>query len=266
MGGDFDKSVSILQGDGTHRTWSLIITVFGDLAQEEGASISGALLTRLMDLVGVKPEAARVALHRLRRDGWIESQRLGRASMHRLAEYGRAQSAAATPRIYAAAPSDPQEWHLLIAGGGEGSGRVALDLAGGITLGPNAALIAGPPPEVSEGMLIVEAARMQLPDWLRAQQVPEDLLHAAARLQLTLQDVAPILSANPDFTPLQRAALRALIVHSWRRVLLRHADLPLRFFPENWQGEACRALFLSCLKSLPRPDLAQLEADETTAP
>ncbi len=64
------------------RVWSIIVSLFGDLAQKPGDQISGTTLTQIITPMGIKPEAIRVALHRLRKDGWIESTRSGRASVH----------------------------------------------------------------------------------------------------------------------------------------------------------------------------------------
>ena len=97
-----------------HRLWSLIITIFGDLAQAPGSRISGAALGEITELIGVKPEAMRVALHRLRKDGWLESEREGRASFHHLTQYGRTQCAEASPRIYGPGPSSSIAVHLLL--------------------------------------------------------------------------------------------------------------------------------------------------------
>ena len=83
----------------TPRVWSLLVTVFGELAQDADAQISGSLLRSLSEHIGIKPEAMRVALHRLRKDGWIDSERTGRTSNYFLTLWGRAQSIAASPRI-----------------------------------------------------------------------------------------------------------------------------------------------------------------------
>ena len=70
----FEAVVSDLRGDIPPRVWSLLVTVFGDLAQD-GSALPGTVLGEIMSRVGIKPEAMRVALHRLRKDGWIESER-----------------------------------------------------------------------------------------------------------------------------------------------------------------------------------------------
>jgi phenylacetic acid degradation operon negative regulatory protein len=82
------------------RVWSLLVTVFGDLAQNDGDVIEGPVLSVLMSDIGIKAEATRVALHRLRNDGWINSVKSGRNSLHSLTASGRQESSAASPRIY----------------------------------------------------------------------------------------------------------------------------------------------------------------------
>ena len=43
----------------TLKTWSLIVTLFGDLEEKE---LSGAQIRTLLGHIGIKPEAIRVAL------------------------------------------------------------------------------------------------------------------------------------------------------------------------------------------------------------
>ena len=76
----FETSINLLSDPQNQRVWSVIISLFGDMAQRPNEKISGAALTRIITPMGIKPEAIRVALHRLRKDGWIESVRAGRAS------------------------------------------------------------------------------------------------------------------------------------------------------------------------------------------
>ena len=60
---DFITLTAPLRAVGGGRVWSLMISLFGDLAQEDGTAISGPVLSAMMSLLLVKPEAARVALH-----------------------------------------------------------------------------------------------------------------------------------------------------------------------------------------------------------
>lgn len=263
----FRNCVSALTRDGQHRVWSLIVTIFGDLAQNPEERISGAVLSRILGEVGVRPEAMRVALHRLRKDGWIESERAGRASLYHLSAHGRAQSAAASPRIYAREATAPDTWHLLLADSGStGMRELEHRLVGGdyLQLAGNAILGKGPAPRACEGLFVIEGHTASVPEWLRTRICPDALCTAWHQLEKALKQVCEQLEGAPAFPPVQVATLRVLLVHSWRRVLLRHPDLPEEFFPEGWPGSACRNMVSGLLDRLERPALEALERESMT--
>ncbi|MFY0634751.1 MAG: PaaX family transcriptional regulator [Vannielia sp.] len=227
---------------GAHRVWSLIVTVFGDLARAEGEEIDGAALGRIMAAVAVKPEAMRVALHRLRKEGWLESRKAGRGAVHALSAQGRASSQAAAPRIYAARAEGPEAWFLAL---GEGALEAG---AGEVQLAPTLLLSPAPAPALAAGRIEV------LPDWLRARLCSDDLFEEATALERALASVR----VPAGLAPVEVAALRALVVHSWRRVVLRAPQVPPRFMPEGWAGERCRSLVVSLLAALPRPEVGEI--------
>jgi len=259
----FEACARTLTDPQNQRVWSIIVSLFGDLAQKPGDRLSGSALSRIIMPIGIKPEAIRVALHRLRKDGWIDSARTGRASAHYLTEFGRARSAEVTPRIYTRVPDTPADWHLLIAE--DGSGQSALDemllTADYFSLARNAALGAGPAPEASEELMSFDVRARAVPDWVRARACPEDLAESCHSLLDALERAAALLPAEGGITPLQTATLRMLIVHRWRRVVLRMPDLPTAFFPPDWPGPDCRAAVFHMLDRLPRPALSDLDAD-----
>ena len=73
----------------TIKTWSLIVTLFGDLDGEPQVVLSGKDIGAILGHIGIKPEATRVALHRLKRDGWIDTQRAGREVFYSLSDRGK---------------------------------------------------------------------------------------------------------------------------------------------------------------------------------
>ncbi|MGD9863769.1 MAG: PaaX family transcriptional regulator C-terminal domain-containing protein [Pseudodonghicola sp.] len=260
----FDACAQILTDPQNQRVWSIIVSLFGDLAQCSGDRLSGGALSRIIMPTGIKPEAIRVALHRLRKDGWIDSARSGRASEHFLTEFGRARSAEVSPRIYTRMPETPTDWHLLIAE--DGSGQSALDemlLAEEyFSIARNVALGAGPAPENCEDLLTFDARARVVPGWVKTRACPPELAEACHGLLDALDRATALMPAEPAaITPLQTATLRMLIVHRWRRVVLRQPDLPAAFFPPDWPGPACRAAVFRLLDRLPRPALSTLEAD-----
>lgn len=259
----YSNAAAVLTRGESHRVWSLIVTIFGDLARREGEGISGAALSQLVGLMGVKPEAMRVALHRLRKDGWIDSRREGRGSLHALTAFGRQQSAEASPRIYDRHRAFPELWHLLIAGNAEQTGRGRLEsvlLTGDyLPVGAQVLVGPGPLPEGLGGLFGVETGRFRVPGWLRGQVCPPELLTQYRDLESALIRVAEILGKGAPLAGMETAALRLLAVHSWRRLLFRHPDLPEAFFPEDWPGPRCRVLFCDLMDRLQPPSLAVLE-------
>mgnify|MGYP000149917025 CR=1 FL=1 len=251
----FETTVNLLSDPQNQRVWSVIISLFGDLAQKPGDQISGGTLTQIITPMGIKPEAIRVALHRLRKDGWIESSRSGRASIHYLTEYGRNQCAAVTPRIYAREPASPQNWHVLIAA--DAHGQAALDemllLPGYIAVNRTTVLGTGPKPNKLHDLMALDATNISLPHWLKTQLFPTELSRSCSAL---LSSVNRIPDPMPKLTPEQTASLRTLIVHRWRRIVLRHPDLPSSFHPTEWPGDSCRNKVFALLDRLPRPKLA----------
>jgi len=246
----FQDLATCLTSEQPPRVWSLLVTVFGELAQQEGARISGTLLGQLTTLMGVKPEAMRVALHRLRKDGWIESERDGRKSSYHLTQWGRAQSAKATPRIYGLA--DVNAPAVLAICNGTLAGSTAPQ--GEVWITSN--IVITTDPARYEDAFCTQLRPDDLPDWMRGKTVSHATQEQASSLLGQLNAMTP----NADrLSNLEIAALRILIVHGWRRIVLRTPPLPDFVFPRQWAGPACRARVATLLTQLPAQTLAGLE-------
>ncbi|MEL6236790.1 MAG: PaaX family transcriptional regulator C-terminal domain-containing protein, partial [Pseudomonadota bacterium] len=240
-----DRQIDALLALGDLRVWSVVITVFGDSIQPRGGIVAATTLAQILGRMRVRPEALRVALHRLVRDGWLDRWQEGRRSFYRLSDSGVARFAPATRRIYADGPALTGPWRLLVAAPGApeaSAGAPSDDIAdGGVLLGPGLCLApsgAAPPPP---GWLAVDGTVAGVPGWARSAIAPAPLCAEYARLETALAGLAADLAEGPAPAPLDAIVLRSLVVHRWRRLLLRHADLPAAFFPDGWRGEACRA-------------------------
>lgn len=256
----FLSAIRLLCGDDAPRVWSLIVTIFGDLAQREGDTVSGPVLGALLSPVGVRPEAMRVALHRLRNEGWIETHKRGREAFHALSAMGLAQSAGASKKIYASEHPAGPNWHLLCfpqtlandeqvrANSLKKDNYVAV--AAGVYLANGSAL------EDVKDALVVQGSIGAVPDWLSNALAPQDMRAAFKELSDALQLVA--LETASDMSPLQIATLRALIVHRWRKLVLRLPNVPDVLFGSAFEGVQCREQVLSALELLPRPELSTL--------
>lgn len=254
-------AISALRNNEDFRVWSVLVSIFGDLAGNPGDQISGAALSRLTENMGIKPEATRVALHRLRKDGWIVSEKSGRTSKYQLSPVGYAESQRVRARIYAKHTSAPTQWHLLIDQPVPQSQRLGIDAAktseGYLVVSPGVYLgHATPCP--TESFLRFDGKPAHVPDWLRAAIAPPELTASYASLEASLRSVLTILASAPVMQPLDIATLRSLVVHNWRRILLRHIDLPAQFYTKTWRGNVCRGLVSDLLDQLPKPDILTL--------
>ncbi len=250
----FDELVRLITGNETPRVWSLLVTLFGDIVQPSDGQISGAALNRIIGLAGVKPEAIRVALYRLRKDRWIDSVKSGRESRYFLTDRGAAQTAEAAPRIYANGPLASTVW--LIATDPKQIDPLPLTEAHWVT--PGLALVSCLPDDRSMIFSTQIAQAERLPDWMRRSICEAPLIEQCKGLDDRLSEVNEMLDAA-QLSLVEMTTLRVLIVHAWRRVVLRMATLPDFVFPTDWRGADVRAKVAVLLKALPRQSIADLE-------
>jgi phenylacetic acid degradation operon negative regulatory protein len=250
----FDDLVRQFTDDQTPRVWSLLVSLFGELAQERDAQISGTLLGRLTTLMGIRPEAVRVALHRLRKDGWIQSERRGRNSVYALTGWGRAQSAEATPRIYGLAADPQAAWLVLL----DPAQPVGVQDTGSIWITPNL-LIGTEKPRCSHAFATQLAPEDPLPDWIKDKICTPDVAQLSHGFRLRLKSLQDALVYAGAMDCFETAALRILIVDGWRRILLKTPHLPAHVFPDAWAGLSCRNSVASLLLICPKPPLEDLE-------
>ena len=239
----------------TPRVWSLLVTVFGELAQDEGAQIKGSVLTKLTSLMGIKPEAMRVALHRLRKDGWIKSERNGRTSAYSLTDWGRAQSALATPRIYDLEPVPEQAW-LVIFDPNQPVRNTEID---GIWVASNIAMTATPPDDTT-GYVSSISTDQTIPHWMLNKICPPEFVRLTQGFHERLVDLQTALKTVDALDCFEVSAMRILIVDGWRRIALKTPLLPPHVFPDTWMGQSCRIRVAALLGAYSRQDLDVLEA------
>ncbi len=236
---------------GNPRVWSVVITVFGDSVMPRGGIVSASVLSAIFHRLSIRAEALRVALHRLARDGWIVRQRSGRNSHYALSDNGRARFLPASLRIYAGAPSLSGPWRIA-ALRKPPRPETAMFEAGFLQLSPTLFLGPHQAGQLPANAEAVEGDLRNLPDWARAVLVPEPLQRDYFRLHSTLSEQMDALETVASAEPLDAVALRTLLIHHWRRLLLRHADVSAEVLPLNWRGEDCRTLVLALHEALSR--------------
>lgn len=222
------------------RVWSFIVTIFGDLAREDNRYISSRALNQLTARIGVKPEATRVALHRLRKEDWLESAKFGRESHYRLTANGCRLSREAARRIYGAAAGT----------------RLILALHDPSKIAPEGL-------RISSGMSLVTskcdgamnfAVTEPLPTWMVDRFVERDVLRAIRILHAKVIN----FSAAAGLSELDHAVLRLSLVHEWRRIILRIPNVPDVLFQNAVPLGELREVVHRLLLSLSEVSLEQL--------
>ena len=195
----------------TIKTWSLIVTLFGDLGGESQVILSGKDIGGIMGHIGVKPEATRVALHRLKRDGWIETERVGREVFYYLSERGKAETAAVYVDVYSQSVKYPDGWQLIFTE--DNSDISYLRVARNLVLLPKTKLdtVAG---------VAMSLETNTPPVWFEQLIVSSKTLDLADRLFKLLERCNQIDKIQSDF---DASALRLLFLHHWRKLALRES-------------------------------------------
>lgn len=255
----FDDIVRELSSCGSSRTWSILVTIFGDLAQNSDDEISGPLLSSLTQMIGIKPQAMRVALHRLRRDGWIVTKKSGRTSRHRLSDYGLEQSAIASPRIYSREIKTPDIWHVIITDPDAQSDEKSLVISGYRKILSEVYIGSGTGPVNTEGALVISGNISKIPDWLQTSIAKANTCEEYSDFNQSLVYVKQVLNGGYKPTPMETAVIRTLIVHNWRRIVLRQPDMSVELLP-NSPSSGCRNSVWELLEQLTRPGIKAMEA------
>jgi phenylacetic acid degradation operon negative regulatory protein len=219
------------------RTGKLIITLYGDAIAPRGGSLWLGTLLEVFRAAGVGDGVVRTACSRLAADGWLARCRRGRNSFYALAGRGLAETDAAAPRIYGPL-SPPWDGVLTIAvldpGPLRDPVREALFAAGWGAVGP--LLMVGTAPVAAPGALVFTAAGdASTARELARRAWPLDEL--AERYHAFL---AIFPEGEPPLTGLEALIARMLLVHEYRRVVLRDPHLPSALLPPDWPGFAAR--------------------------
>ena len=213
------------------RVWSIVVTIFGDAIQPRGGRAAMSELQAITDRLGIEGGALRTAMSRLAKEGWVERDREGRNSFYALSAEGRRVFTPATERIYSGrftAPDGP--WVVAISQGNGSSDAPMLPLS------RNVHLIQPDQIEARRiaGDLILTGTPDQIPDWLQQNAFDERLTQDYQTLADHLSVLTPDeLSALP---PLDALAMRTVLIHFWRRLVLRHPAPPAGLMPLDWPG------------------------------
>jgi phenylacetic acid degradation operon negative regulatory protein len=230
------------------RTGSLIITFYGDAILPRGGSVWLGTLLKFLELLDTDGGVVRTAVSRLAADGWLEREKLGRKSFYRLAPGGRDRFEAAVEHVYNPHPSawDGRLELLLIDNGADrDAARAALIEAGfgnpmpGVWVAPAGVAV----PEAARNAIRLEVAA----DNAMGQRLiglSWSLPQIADSYRDFLKTFAPLrdwVAGAGRVDPADAMLARILLIHHYRRVILRDPLLPAALLPDGWPAAEARA-------------------------
>ncbi|HLI12502.1 MAG TPA: phenylacetic acid degradation operon negative regulatory protein PaaX [Alphaproteobacteria bacterium] len=262
-----DEIARELLSQTTPKAKSLIVTVFGDAIAPHGGTVWLGSLIALMAPFGVNERLVRTAVLRLSREDWLVSRQLGRRSYYSFTENGRRRFEDAHRRIYAAHRSPwTGEW-LLVSTAADtltpaererlrtelawlGFGALASGLFAHPSVDPEALR------HVLQDLALVDrvVAMRARRDAITSEAALRNLVRRAWDLEALSRDYGDFLDrfrpawhaleATPAETldPAACFLIRVLLIHEYRRVLLRDPQLPEELLPGDWAGRAARLL------------------------
>ena len=243
---------------GSPATRSLLLTVLGEYVLPRSGEVWQETLVAALCSLGYSEQAARQALSRSTRDGWLQTERRGRRSRLSLTDSSRELLATGAARIYSF--GRPWEWdgrwlivilrvpehrravrHQLrsrLAWAGLGS------LGGGVWLTPHvereteltAAIREEPDAEARS--FVAELGAMGDPQELIADAW--DLGSVREQYQAFIDDFVRLRPSTPEACFRQQT----LLVHAWRRFPFLDPDLPGGVLPPDWPRDRAHALFV----------------------
>lgn len=249
------------------RAWSLIVTIYGDAVAPRGGELWLGTLTDLLGAIGIDDRLVRTAMSRLASEGWLERTKIGRKSFYRLSDGGRRAFADATRRIYFAAPQAWKgNWRLAVLTASGEIRTAQRELLKGQGFGQLAPTVFLAPATASGDLFSGNTADYSGIVWLDASGSAADaavlageafqLSEVAAGYRRFLQAFSPlagVLDAGEALSPLECLVGRILLVHEYRRLVLRDPLLPDPLLPADWPGHAARALAARIYRRLVEP-------------
>ncbi len=274
------------------RANSTLISIFGDAISPRGGEIWLGSLIALAAPLGISERLVRTGVYRLSNEGWLQSKTRGRRAYYSLTKAGAEKFHEAQRRIYASETVNwdgkwrlvqllnaiPQptrtalrrelEWH--------GFGRISPTLFAHPTESMDAILRLLQRHGLAESALVFRAG---LANFV-TDKIVVDVVRAAWDLDALNKgyerfielfspfDEAPKYSS--DLNRGQAFTLRILLIHDFRRILLKDPVLPDSLLPSDWLGGKARDLCASIyLRIAPIADsylVSRLETESGVIP
>jgi phenylacetic acid degradation operon negative regulatory protein len=233
-----------LNGRGGLKVWSLIVTLMGDRLRLNAGAIQNRDLTAILGLLGITPQAIRVAVHRLRRDAWIITEKSGRMSCYSLTQDAATKTITVADLVYETPADAPNQLQLVVVDprGEQISQEAPTQNDSIFWIGQNTGLRMCA--NSDDAQLLATVERAALPRW-----IVEKADHAAKIDDLIwLSGFLTSLAQHDPQLDVDVHAARLLALHAWRRFILRSNLLAILAGSHVNLFQECRAQFQTLMR------------------
>ncbi len=253
----------------TLRANSMMMTLYGDVFAPRRQSVWLGSLIELLPMFDLSPRQVRTSAFRLTADHWFDVTRLGRRSYYALSPTGTQRVEHAQQRIY---EFSAQPWNgvwtlVFIDAKWKLSARQILKREllwdGFGQLAQN--ILAHPRAKAQSLTEIIQACKAEShitlltasgidgysrEPLIQLMRQAFNLAHIDTAWVQFINRFSPIASAASALTPAESFYARILLIHEYRRILLRDPNLPEALLPPEWSGLAARQLCQTLYQTL----------------
>lgn len=255
--------VSNFQNKRPIRAGSLIITIYGDAIVPRGSNVWLGSLMKLLEPMGINQRLVRTSVYRLVQESWLQAEKVGRRSYYSLTGAGLRRFEHAFQHVYSL---DTEEWSgswclvYLNQLSPETRQKVREELKW-LSFGSMAPGLMEHPWFTRGELLPLLEEWEALDDTIVMETIPmEQKSSEALRLQVReswnldelagryrrfLSQFLPMwqhLQSKDILTPKECLTLRILLIHEYRKILLRDPLLPAELLPGDWEGRSAKQL------------------------
>ena len=237
---------------------SLLITLFGDVISQHGSSVWLGSLIEALQPLGYSERLVRTSVFRLVKDDWLKVRKVGRKSYYSLTETAQNHYTKAALRIYSETRQhEDDRWLIVIPSFVKDSQlpqlKKQLNWLGFSSLSTN--LYAHP--FANKESLDATLDELKLKDSVivfSAQTIDKNSLDSLKKLIFEKWNLKELEQQYENFITIYQSIidaytnasikhngqtsflLRLLLIHEYRRILLKDSDLSKSMLSDNWSG------------------------------
>lgn len=230
--------------DGLHvterpRIGSVIISIYGDAVIPQRNILPLSTIQELSTHLKFESGAVHTALSRLCSDGWFTRHKNGKHVSYELKNENKKTVEEAAQRIYG--PNflkEPKSWSIALFD------KPTNQTPKGVYAINRKAWIVPDTIDLTDTdgdpiIFNVQDVTQQIPKWSIANTIPLDITREYQFLNQLISPMNEDLKEVKNMNELNALLARVLMIHFWRKIVLKHSPVYRSLMPQEWPGIIC---------------------------